>query len=68
LSRSPIKRFDLLSHNCLSFFADTTSIHGPKWYNLMPNYVCRFLLAAFIVIFLITFPVSISILTLPYLT
>ncbi len=54
--RSPVERIELLSHNCLSFFADTTSIHGPRWYNLMPNYFCRFLLAAFIIIFLITFP------------
>ena len=55
--RSPLERFDILSHNCLSYFSDTTSIHGPKWYNLMPNYFCRFLLAAFIIIFLVCFPV-----------
>ena len=56
-SRSPIKRFDILSHNCLSYFADNTSIHGPKWYNLKPNYFCRVLLAIFIVTFLISFPI-----------
>ena len=50
-----MERFDILSHNCLSYFADTTSIHGPKWFNLMPNYFCRFLLGAFILIFLVTF-------------
>ena len=55
--RSPLERFDLLSHNCLSFFADTTSLHGPKWYNLMPNYFCRFILGAFIIIFLVTFTI-----------
>ena len=50
-----MERFDILSHNCLSYFADTTSIHGPKWFNLMPNYFCRFLLGAFILIFIVTF-------------
>jgi len=55
--RSPIKRFDILSHNCLSYFADTTSIHGPKWYNLMPNYFCRFVLATFIICFLTCFQI-----------
>ncbi len=51
-----MKRFDILSHNCLSFFADTTSVHGPKWYNLVPNYFTRFLLGSFIIAFLVTFP------------
>ena len=55
--RSSAERFDLLSHNCLSDFGDNTSMHGPKWYNLKPNYFCRVLLAIFIVTFLISFPI-----------
>jgi hypothetical protein len=32
-------------------------MHGPKWYNLKPNYFCRVLLALFIITFMISFPI-----------